>query len=64
MRMGVRRESRPGETRVAATPTSLLAMLRLGYEVVVESGAGDASWFAASPGPSPNPPPQPSKDLS
>ena len=35
MRIGVPRESRPRETRVAATPTTVTALRRLGYEVVV-----------------------------
>jgi len=44
-RIGVVAESTPGETRVAATPTTVRQILKLGYEVVVESGAGDASGF-------------------
>jgi NAD(P) transhydrogenase subunit alpha len=44
--IGVLREARPGETRVAATPTTVAALLKLGYEVVVEPGAGAASEFA------------------
>jgi proton-translocating NAD(P)+ transhydrogenase subunit alpha len=43
--IGVVRESKPGETRVAATPTTVGQLLKLGYEVVVESGAGDRSDF-------------------
>ncbi|WP_214104865.1 Re/Si-specific NAD(P)(+) transhydrogenase subunit alpha [Acrocarpospora catenulata] len=46
MIIGVIRESRPGETRVAATPATVAQLLRLGYGVVVESGAGEASSFA------------------
>lgn len=38
-------ESAPGETRVAATPSTVRGLLALGYEVVVESGAGSASGF-------------------
>ena len=41
MIIGVLRESKPGETRVAATPATVAQLLKLGYEVVVESGAGD-----------------------
>ncbi|WBO62714.1 Re/Si-specific NAD(P)(+) transhydrogenase subunit alpha [Streptomyces camelliae] len=44
-RIGVVVESAPGETRVAATPTTVRQLLGLGYEVVVESGAGAASGF-------------------
>jgi len=35
----------PGETRVAATPTSVAKLVGLGYEVLVESGAGEKSSF-------------------
>ncbi|WP_282203117.1 Re/Si-specific NAD(P)(+) transhydrogenase subunit alpha [Kitasatospora fiedleri] len=44
-RVGVVAESVPGETRVAATPATVRGLLGLGYEVVVESGAGAASGF-------------------
>ena len=46
MLIGVTRETRPGETRVAATPTTVGQLLKLGYDVVVESGAGALSSFA------------------
>jgi H+-translocating NAD(P) transhydrogenase subunit alpha len=39
------RERRLGETRVAATPETVRRMLKLGLEVAVESGAGEASLF-------------------
>ena len=45
MQIGVTLESQRGETRVAATPTTVRALIGLGYEVVVESGAGVASSF-------------------
>ena len=45
MIIGVVRESQPGETRVAATPATVGKLLQLGYDVVVEPGAGDASDF-------------------
>ncbi|WP_106814496.1 Re/Si-specific NAD(P)(+) transhydrogenase subunit alpha [Microbacterium timonense] len=35
----------PGENRVAATPTTVPKLIALGYDVVVENGAGDASSF-------------------
>lgn len=44
-RVGVVAESSVGETRVAATPPTVRQLLGLGYEVVVESGAGTASGF-------------------
>jgi NAD(P) transhydrogenase subunit alpha len=45
MIVGVLKEARPGETRVAATPVTVTQLLDLGYEVVVEPGAGVASSF-------------------
>ncbi|PYC80255.1 NAD(P)(+) transhydrogenase (Re/Si-specific) subunit alpha [Streptomyces tateyamensis] len=44
-RIGVVAESVPGETRVAATPSTVRQLLALGYQVVVESEAGAASGF-------------------
>ncbi|WP_035844285.1 Re/Si-specific NAD(P)(+) transhydrogenase subunit alpha [Kitasatospora azatica] len=44
-RIGVVAESAAGETRVAATPATVRGLLALGYQVVVESGAGSASGF-------------------
>ena len=46
MIIGVIRESRPGETRVAATPATVTQLLKLGYDVVIETGAGEASSFS------------------
>jgi proton-translocating NAD(P)+ transhydrogenase subunit alpha len=46
MLIGVTHETRPGETRVAATPTTVRQLTGLGYDVVVESGAGVLSSFA------------------
>jgi NAD(P) transhydrogenase subunit alpha len=43
-RIGIVAE-RPGETRVAATPDTVAKIRALGYEVVVERGAGAASSF-------------------
>lgn len=43
MIIGVLRESHPGETRVSATPATVEQLLKLGYEVVVDPGAGKAS---------------------
>ncbi|MGV9193972.1 Re/Si-specific NAD(P)(+) transhydrogenase subunit alpha [Microbacterium sp. MC2] len=36
---------RPGERRIAASPLTVTKIRELGYDVVVESGAGDASSF-------------------
>ncbi|MDR1450308.1 MAG: Re/Si-specific NAD(P)(+) transhydrogenase subunit alpha [Propionibacteriaceae bacterium] len=40
MRIGIPLESLAGETRVAATPKSVAQLIKLGYEVLVETGAG------------------------
>ena len=45
MIIGVLREASPGETRVAATPATVTQLRTLGYDVVVEPGAGVASSF-------------------
>jgi NAD(P) transhydrogenase alpha subunit len=43
--IGIPCESRARETRVAATPATVTKLVELGYEVVVEAGAGAASSF-------------------
>lgn len=43
MRIGIPREVEPGENRVSATPKTVPQLLKLGYEVVVEAGAGNNS---------------------
>jgi NAD(P) transhydrogenase subunit alpha len=45
MIIGIPRESLPGETRVAATPQTVGQLIKLGYDVVVQAGAGAASSF-------------------
>ncbi|MGW5149412.1 Re/Si-specific NAD(P)(+) transhydrogenase subunit alpha [Rhodococcus koreensis] len=45
MLIGVLKEG-AAETRVAATPATVTQLLKLGYDVVVESGAGDKSDFS------------------
>lgn len=45
MRIGVPREHRPGERLVAATPRTVGALRDLGYDVVVETGAGAGATF-------------------
>ncbi|MFI6350361.1 Re/Si-specific NAD(P)(+) transhydrogenase subunit alpha [Streptomyces sp. NPDC050560] len=44
--IGVAAESTAGETRVAATPATVRQLAGLGYEIVVEPGAGTASGFS------------------
>ncbi|MGW1953311.1 Re/Si-specific NAD(P)(+) transhydrogenase subunit alpha [Streptomyces sp. NPDC001920] len=45
-RIGVPAESTAGETRVAATPSTVARLVALGYDVVVEPGAGELSRFS------------------
>jgi NAD(P) transhydrogenase subunit alpha len=53
VRIGIPRESKPGETLVAATAKTADQLIKLGYDVVVEAGSGthadlpDASFAAA-----------------
>ena len=41
MLIGVPQETVPGETRVAATPTTVKSLIALGHDVIVEAGAGE-----------------------
>ncbi|MEZ4462423.1 MAG: NAD(P)(+) transhydrogenase (Re/Si-specific) subunit alpha, partial [bacterium] len=43
MRIGIPREVRPDESRVAAAPETVERLLKLGFEVVVEDSAGTAA---------------------
>ena len=45
MQIGIPAESRPGETRVAATPRTVQTLVGLGYDVVIEAGAGHRSSY-------------------
>lgn len=44
MRIGVLRETAPGETRVALVPEDAARLVALGHSVVVEAGAGAAAF--------------------
>jgi NAD(P) transhydrogenase subunit alpha len=46
MRIAVPRETTPGERRVALVPESCKKLIQAGYEIAVESGAGEAAGFA------------------
>jgi NAD(P) transhydrogenase subunit alpha len=46
MKVGIPKEIYPYERRVAASPETVQKILKLGLEVVVEAGAGDASDFS------------------
>lgn len=45
MRLGIRSERTGSEHRVAATPPSVASLVELGFEVVIESGAGHDAGF-------------------
>ncbi len=45
MRIGIPKETTSGENRVAASPTSIKALIKLGFDVVVEKGAGRKASF-------------------
>ncbi len=46
MKFGVPKERFAGERRVALTPESVGRLQKLGYECLVETGAGDAARFS------------------
>lgn len=45
MRIGVPKERWAGESRVAATPKTVEQLLKLGFTVAIESGAGKTGKF-------------------
>ncbi|CAN5870481.1 Re/Si-specific NAD(P)(+) transhydrogenase subunit alpha [soil metagenome] len=45
MKVGILRETWPGETRVAVIPASVPSLVKAGLDVVVEEGAGVAAGF-------------------
>ena len=46
MKIGIPKESLDGEKRVAATPTTVAQLIKLGFTVAVESGAGKLAGFS------------------
>ncbi|MCP4429730.1 MAG: Re/Si-specific NAD(P)(+) transhydrogenase subunit alpha [Gammaproteobacteria bacterium] len=46
MKIGVLKEIRAGEKRVATTPEVTQKLIKLGFEVVVQAGAGDGANFS------------------
>ena len=46
MKIGVMKEIKPNEYRVAATPSAVAELVRHGHEVYVECGAGSGSGFS------------------
>lgn len=45
MKIGIPKEIAAGETRVAATPNTVIQLKKLGFDVVLESGAGEKASF-------------------
>jgi alanine dehydrogenase len=45
MRVGVAKEIKPDEYRVALTPAGALELIQRGHDVLIETGAGDGSSF-------------------
>ena len=45
MRVGIPRETWPGETRVALIPSTVAALRKAGLDVIVEENAGTAAGF-------------------
>ena len=45
MKIAIPKESQSGETRVACTPATVPLLQKLGFEVAVERGAGEAAGF-------------------
>src|SRR5580765_6088544 len=48
VRIVVVRETAPGERRVALVPESCKKLIQAGYDIAIESGAGEAAGFADS----------------
>ena len=48
MKVGILKETTPGERRVALVPESLARLRGAGLDILVQSGAGDGAWFADS----------------
>ncbi|MEM6946011.1 MAG: NAD(P)(+) transhydrogenase (Re/Si-specific) subunit alpha, partial [Pseudomonadota bacterium] len=46
MKIGALKETEPGEARVALTPESAGRLQKLGYDCLVETGAGDLAAFS------------------
>ena len=46
MRIGIPKEKNEKETRVAIVPVSIPKLVKLGFEVIIEKGAGDKSGYS------------------
>ena len=45
MRIGIPKEKSENETRVAIVPVSIPKLVKLGFEVIIEKGAGEKSGY-------------------
>lgn len=45
MKLGIPKETAANETRVAASPDTVKRFVNLGFEVAVETGAGDGAYI-------------------
>jgi NAD(P) transhydrogenase subunit alpha len=45
MKIAVLKETRPGETRIALAPESCKKLIKIGYTIGIESGAGAAAYY-------------------
>ena len=48
MRIGIPKEKNENETRVAIVPVSIPKLAKLGFEVIIEKGAGEKSGYSDS----------------
>src|SRR5688572_252145 len=48
MKLGIVKETRPDERRVAASPSTVARWIKAGWQVVVERGAGDGASYPAA----------------
>ena len=46
LRIGITKESKERENRVAMTPEVTAQLIKAGFEVVIEKGAGENSYFS------------------
>jgi len=46
MRVGIPKETAANETRVAVTPETAAKMIKVGFSLSVESGAGNNSFYS------------------
>src|SRR5919202_1505702 len=45
MRIGVPKETAPGERRIALVPDSVSRLVKAGHEVVLQRGAGESAFY-------------------